>query len=171
MTTGRGKRLGAFLQSLYHIEDVNTSGHCSWPQVSSQRSTSRACNEAQKCPSICPWAQMSQDPACSWSHSGGDRSGRNWPLDTPQSAQLWRLLCGSGSLRTPVLPGFPSCSRNQHLIPCGPPGKAQWGANTSRNPPQKMVSIRGTLMPDSSQLAGIWWNTTLNQRALLCFGD
>lgn len=77
----------------------------------------------------------------------------------------------SGILRTPVLPGFPSCSRDQHLILCGPPGRAQWGANTSRNPPQKVVSIRGPLMPDSSQLASIWWNTMLNQWALLCFGE
>ena len=44
----------------------------------------------------------------------------------PHSLHSWEdSSVASGSLRIVVLPGFPSRSRDQHLIPCGPPGKAQ----------------------------------------------
>lgn len=119
MALGKGKELGAFLKSIYHIKDDNKSGHGRKPYPPFQTSTESAYIRPRSAfPSVHRqrvghkiWHVLDRIAVVT-----GVAGIRPWVLRCPQRCA--DSFVANGSCRTLVLPDFPSLSWGQHLIPC-----------------------------------------------------
>lgn len=144
VTTGKGKGLRAFLQSIYHIKDSNKSGHCSLPHSPFQTRAQSWC-EAQKCLFFSPQAQSwSQNPAWPWLPSHGDweeqelTSGYPAVCTTVQT-HLWPMEVIAPQFFPSLLPSRGASTSRHAALGAGPdvapsPLEPTWEGSSIRVP-------------------------------------